>query len=652
MRRLLITSTVFACIFVSAAPVFAQAQLSVNGVASPAATVAGAGSTVSIGITDGPGNATDWVGLYAAGAYDWNLLDYRFMNSTQTEPTTGHTSGTVSFPLPLTPGDYEFRFFANHTWERLAVSGIVTARYDAGFAINGVASPAATVARAGSIASISITNGPGTPTDWVGLYTAGTYDWNLLDYRFMNSTQTEPTVGHTSGTVSFPLPLAPGDYEFRFFANHTWQRIAVSGIVTLRYDTVLAVNGVVSPAATAARAGSTVSISITDGPGTTSDWVGLYAAGAGDWFDLDYRFMNSTQIEPATGQTSGTVSFPLPSTPGDYEFRFFAHHTWQRVAVTGIVTAVSDGIPGPPPAGTIAYYHTDAIGSVRMITNASGAEVARYDYLPFGEQWTATGIQDPRRFAGRERDQETSFDYFGARYFSSGFGRFTSPDEPSNDQSPGDSQSWNLYTYARNNPFRFFDPDGTTCVHTSGQKGETITTDDSDGKGCKELQEPTVVRGRAPLSAFDAVAIGAQRAQGPVNTIVAGASIGVGAVAVGAGALALAGGGLAAISEPTVVLGGMGGSMAGTISQIANSRLRDALSNLYQISDRMRGGTAAAVEFTRETGRLVGGSNHLLKAAERAAQLERILRVEALSTSERRLGEYALKQLRDALGSK
>jgi hypothetical protein len=32
----------------------------------------------------------------------------------------------------------------------------------------------------------------------------------------------------------------------------------------------------------------------------------------------------------------------------------------------------------------VTYCHTDAIGSVRMITDASGAVLARYDYHPFG----------------------------------------------------------------------------------------------------------------------------------------------------------------------------------------------------------------------------------------------------------------------------
>ena len=66
---------------------------------------------------------------------------------------------------------------------------------------------------------------------------------------------------------------------------------------------------------------------------------------------------------------------------------------------------------------TVIYYHTDAIGSVRMITDANGQVIARYDYLPFGEPWAPPSDADVRQFAGKERDAETGLDYFGARYY-------------------------------------------------------------------------------------------------------------------------------------------------------------------------------------------------------------------------------------------
>ncbi|HEX2458637.1 MAG TPA: hypothetical protein VHJ58_00700, partial [Vicinamibacterales bacterium] len=49
---------------------------------------------------------------------------------------------------------------------------------------------------------------------------------------------------------------------------------------------------------------------------------------------------------------------------------------------------------------TVIYYHTDAIGSVRMITNANGQVISRHDYLPFGEPWTPPANADVRQFAG------------------------------------------------------------------------------------------------------------------------------------------------------------------------------------------------------------------------------------------------------------
>lgn len=75
-------------------------------------------------------------------------------------------------------------------------------------------------------------------------------------------------------------------------------------------------------------------------------------------------------------------------------------------------------------------------------------------------------------FTGKEHDQESGLDYFGARYYGSALGRLTSPDEFWKDSHVTDPQSWNKYSYARNNPLRFTDPTGekatvtTNCTQT------------------------------------------------------------------------------------------------------------------------------------------------------------------------------------------
>jgi RHS repeat-associated protein len=67
-------------------------------------------------------------------------------------------------------------------------------------------------------------------------------------------------------------------------------------------------------------------------------------------------------------------------------------------------------------------------------------------------------------FTGKERDSETGLDFLGARYYSSSQGRFTSPDQAFADQDVHDPQSWNLYSYVRNNPLNSVDPTGQDCV--------------------------------------------------------------------------------------------------------------------------------------------------------------------------------------------
>jgi RHS repeat-associated protein len=65
-----------------------------------------------------------------------------------------------------------------------------------------------------------------------------------------------------------------------------------------------------------------------------------------------------------------------------------------------------------------------------------------------------------QQFTGKERDSETGLDYFGARYFSSAQGRWTSPDKPFADRYLRDPQNWNLDAYGRNNALRYIDDNG------------------------------------------------------------------------------------------------------------------------------------------------------------------------------------------------
>jgi len=146
----------------------------------------------------------------------------------------------------------------------------------------------------------------------------------------------------------------------------------------------------------------------------------------------------------------------------------------------------------PPPATpTITYLTEDALGNIRVTTNALGELKARRDFLPFGEELYAglagrntdqrysSSTDDTRKkFATYQRDTDTGLDFAQSRYFSAMHGRFTSPDEfkggpdelfdfeeaaSSNPTFYADlenPQSLNKYQYSYNNPYKFNDPTG------------------------------------------------------------------------------------------------------------------------------------------------------------------------------------------------
>jgi RHS repeat-associated protein len=80
-------------------------------------------------------------------------------------------------------------------------------------------------------------------------------------------------------------------------------------------------------------------------------------------------------------------------------------------------------------------------------------------------------------FAGKERDNETGLDDMGARFYSSGLGRFLTHDpiQTAGFEHMRDPQAWNGYAYARNNPLVYVDPDGMnyTVCQTGGRTAQT-----------------------------------------------------------------------------------------------------------------------------------------------------------------------------------
>ena len=116
------------------------------------------------------------------------------------------------------------------------------------------------------------------------------------------------------------------------------------------------------------------------------------------------------------------------------------------------------------------FFHPDHLGSASWITDLSGQPVQHLQYKPFGGDYIDQ--QDPNaeyserfRFTGKERDAETGYDYFGARYYSSSLGIWLSVD-PMSDKYP----SLSPYVYCADNPMRLVDPDGRNPVFFIARK--------------------------------------------------------------------------------------------------------------------------------------------------------------------------------------
>ncbi|EDQ00077.1 hypothetical protein KT99_19239 [Shewanella benthica KT99] len=105
-------------------------------------------------------------------------------------------------------------------------------------------------------------------------------------------------------------------------------------------------------------------------------------------------------------------------------------------------------------AQTVRYQHTDMLGTPVMETDESGNVISRSVYEPFGKR--LGGEKEGIGFTGHLQDEDLGLTYMQARYYDPLIGRFYS-----NDPLPfRDVHSFNRYSYAANNPYKYTDPNG------------------------------------------------------------------------------------------------------------------------------------------------------------------------------------------------
>ncbi|WP_238009117.1 RHS repeat-associated core domain-containing protein [Dactylosporangium sp. AC04546] len=140
-----------------------------------------------------------------------------------------------------------------------------------------------------------------------------------------------------------------------------------------------------------------------------------------------------------------------------------ASYTWDHSAATPLLLGDGtntfvygpDGTPIEQIAadGTVTYLHTDAQGSVRMLTDEHGAVTGTRTFDPFGRTVRSSGASTPLGYAGQYTDPGSGLLYLQARYYDPATAQFLTRD-------PLAAATLSPYAYAGNNPLNHADPSG------------------------------------------------------------------------------------------------------------------------------------------------------------------------------------------------
>ena len=285
--------------------------------------------TITASFTYMQGNASDWIGIYPAGA------SYEFENVIAYKQTGGDINGSVDFTnIPV--GNYDVRAFFNNTLTKEATTPI-TVTADPNYHEVNLTTNKATYLNTETV-MVDFQYMQGNATDWIGIYPAG------ASYEFENVIAYKQTGGDINGSVSF-TDIPVGDYDVRAFFNnslHTEASTAISVITDPNYhDINLTLNKSVY------AQNELVYVNYNYMEGNPMDWIGIYPAGA------SYEFTNVIDMKYTGGNVQGELAlggFPantplsgftaMPGLPaGDYEIRaFFNNSLTQKAMVSFTVT--------------------------------------------------------------------------------------------------------------------------------------------------------------------------------------------------------------------------------------------------------------------------------------------------------------------------
>jgi RHS repeat-associated protein len=153
----------------------------------------------------------------------------------------------------------------------------------------------------------------------------------------------------------------------------------------------------------------------------------------------------------------------------------------------------------PESALRIRYYQEDHLGSSSVVTDTAGVLVSESANYAFGFTRSEISIRasrEPYQFTQKEKDSETAYSYFEARYMNNSIGRFMSCDPVRMEMIQSlvnIPQKLNPFLYCLNNPIRLVDPTGLV-------EGESSATEATrqDTTQRQNAQPPSDANGTPP----------------------------------------------------------------------------------------------------------------------------------------------------------
>jgi RHS repeat-associated protein len=183
---------------------------------------------------------------------------------------------------------------------------------------------------------------------------------------------------------------------------------------------------------------------------------------------------NGNRVRKSTGNTPPDGTLYWYMAPGVMAETDLAGTTKSEyIFFAGDRVARRDGATG---TGGVFYYFSDFLNTASVITDSAGVIKDESDYYPWGgELQFVDNDSNHYKFTGKERDEESGLDDFGARYYSNKLGRWVSSDwsavpVPVPYADFGDPQTLNQYGYVRNAPTVKADADG----HCEGDDCQNI----------------------------------------------------------------------------------------------------------------------------------------------------------------------------------